>query len=116
MKEKYIFKLRFGNRKHICRRFVAKHQLNNLFFKYQVCQMKLRHLNTFLQFWLLFHEPHCICKRFVVKIASQIKDAFPLMKKKIFSVWRRSLQCCSPTSRAMKTFTTLGISIPTPST
>ena len=27
-----------------------KHQLNNLYFKYQVCQMKLRHLNTFLQF------------------------------------------------------------------
>ena len=23
-----------------------KHQLNNLYFKYQVCQMKLRHLNT----------------------------------------------------------------------
>ena len=36
-----------------------KHQLNNLYFKYQVCQMKLRHLNTFLQFRLLFHEPHC---------------------------------------------------------
>ena len=35
-----------------------KHQLNNLYFKYQVCQMKLRHLNTFLQFRLLFHEPH----------------------------------------------------------
>ena len=37
-----------------------KHRLNNLYFKYQVCQMKLRHLNTFLQFRLLFHEPHCI--------------------------------------------------------
>ena len=36
-----------------------KHQANNLYFKYQVCQMKLRHLNTFLQFRLLFHEPHC---------------------------------------------------------
>ena len=36
-----------------------KHQVNNLYFKYQVCQMKLRHLNTFLQFRLLFHEPHC---------------------------------------------------------
>ena len=36
-----------------------KHRLNNLYFKYQVCQMKLRHLNTFLQFRLLFHEPHC---------------------------------------------------------
>ena len=23
-----------------------KHQVNNLYFKYQVCQMKLRHLNT----------------------------------------------------------------------
>ena len=23
--------------------------------------MKSRHLNTFLQFKLLFHEPHCIC-------------------------------------------------------
>ena len=37
-----------------------KHQLNNLYFKYQVCQMKLRHLNTFLQFRLIFHEPHCM--------------------------------------------------------
>ena len=37
-----------------------KHWLNNLYFKYQICQMKLRHLNTFLQFRLLFHEPHCI--------------------------------------------------------
>ena len=36
-----------------------KHQVNNLYFKYQVCQIKLRHLNTFLQFRLLFHEPHC---------------------------------------------------------
>ena len=36
-----------------------KHQVNNLYFKYQVCQMKLRHLNIFLQFRLLFHEPHC---------------------------------------------------------
>ena len=27
-----------------------KHRVNNLNFKYQVCQMKLRHLNTFLQF------------------------------------------------------------------
>ena len=36
-----------------------KHQLNNLYFKYQVCQIKLRHLNTFLQFRLLFHKPHC---------------------------------------------------------
>ena len=48
-----------------------KHQVNNLYFKYQVCQMILRHLNTFLQFRLLFHEPHCtffvivnlICKK-----------------------------------------------------
>ena len=37
-----------------------KHQLNNLYFKYQVCQMKWRHLNTFLQFRLSFHEPHCM--------------------------------------------------------
>ena len=36
-----------------------KHRVINLNFKYQVCQMKLRHLNTFLQFRLLFHEPHC---------------------------------------------------------
>ena len=36
-----------------------KHRVNNLYFKYQVCQMKLRHLTTFLQFRLLFHEPHC---------------------------------------------------------
>ena len=35
-----------------------KHHLNNLHFKYQVCQMKFSHLNTFLQFRLLFHEPH----------------------------------------------------------
>ena len=37
-----------------------KHRVNNLYFKYQVSQMKLRHLNTFLQFRLLFHEPHCM--------------------------------------------------------
>ena len=37
-----------------------KHQLNNLYFKYQVYQMKLRHLNSFLLFRLLFQEPHCI--------------------------------------------------------
>ena len=36
-----------------------KHQVNNLYFKYQVYHMKLRHLNTFHQFRLLFHEPHC---------------------------------------------------------
>ena len=36
-----------------------KHQLNNLYFKYQVYQMKLRHLKTFLQFRLLFRKPHC---------------------------------------------------------
>ena len=35
-----------------------KHQLNNLYFKYQVCQMKLGILNTFLQIRLLFQEPH----------------------------------------------------------
>ena len=40
-----------------------KHQLNNLYFKYQVCQIKLRHLNTFLQFRLFFHEPHCMFPR-----------------------------------------------------
>ena len=37
-----------------------KHRLNNLHFRYQICQMKLRHLNTFLQLSLLFHESHCI--------------------------------------------------------
>ena len=37
-----------------------KHQLNNLYFKYQVCQIKSRQLNTFLQFRLLFHKPHCM--------------------------------------------------------
>ena len=37
----------------------GQNQVNYLNFKYQVCQMKLRHLNTFLQFRLLFHEPHC---------------------------------------------------------
>ena len=37
-----------------------KHQVNNLYFINQVCQMILRHLHTFLQFRLLFHEPHCI--------------------------------------------------------
>ena len=36
-----------------------KHQVNNLYFINQVCQIILRHLNTFLQFRLLFHEPHC---------------------------------------------------------
>ena len=41
-----------------------KHQVNNLYFKYQVCQIELRHLNTFLQFRLLFHEPHCISRIF----------------------------------------------------
>ena len=41
-----------------------KHQLNNLYFKHKVCQIKLRHLNTFLQFWLLFYEPHCMCITF----------------------------------------------------
>ena len=36
-----------------------KHQLTNSYFKYQHYQMKLRYLNTFLQFRLLLHEPHC---------------------------------------------------------
>ena len=36
-----------------------KHQVNDLYFKYQVCQMILRHLNTFLQFRLSFHKPRC---------------------------------------------------------
>ena len=36
-----------------------EHQVNNFHSKYQVCQMKLRHFDTFLQFRLLFHEPHC---------------------------------------------------------
>ena len=40
-----------------------KDQLNNFYFKYQICQMKLGHLNTFLQFRLLFHEPHCKRKK-----------------------------------------------------
>ena len=35
-----------------------KHWVNNFYFKYQVCQMKLRHLNTFLQFRLYLHEPN----------------------------------------------------------
>ena len=30
-----------------------KHQLNNLYFKYQHCQIKLTYLNSFLQFKLL---------------------------------------------------------------
>ena len=34
-----------------------KHRVNNLHFKYQVYKMKLRHLNTFLQFRLLFLVP-----------------------------------------------------------
>ena len=29
-----------------------KQQLNDLYFRYQICQMKLGHLNTFLQFRL----------------------------------------------------------------
>ena len=40
-----------------------KHQVNNLYFKYQVCHMKLRHLNTFLQFRLLYNKPHCTHSR-----------------------------------------------------
>ena len=36
-----------------------KHQLNNLYFKYQVCQIKSKHLNNFLQLRLFFHEPRC---------------------------------------------------------
>ena len=35
------------------------HWLNNLYFKYQIYKIKLRHLHYFLQFRLLFHEPHC---------------------------------------------------------
>ena len=35
-----------------------KHQVNNLYLKYQVCQIKLRYLHTFLQFRPFFHEPH----------------------------------------------------------
>ena len=31
-----------------------KHLLDNLYFKYQVCQIKSRHLSTFPQFRLLF--------------------------------------------------------------
>ena len=33
-----------------------KQPLNNLYFKYQVCQMKSKHLNTYLQFRLFIHE------------------------------------------------------------
>ena len=40
-----------------------KQRVNNLYFKYRVCQMILRHLNTFLQFRLLFHEPYCTCAK-----------------------------------------------------
>ena len=36
-----------------------KHQLNSLYFKYQVCQIKLGHFNTFLQFRLFSHKSHC---------------------------------------------------------
>ena len=56
-----------------------KHQVNNLYFKYQVCQMKLRHLNTFLQFRLLFLEPHCTrqdSRGWMAIIHSQLKNAW----------------------------------------
>ena len=33
--------------------------MNNLYFKYQICPIEFRHLNTFLQFRLLYHKPHC---------------------------------------------------------
>ena len=48
------------------------------YFKYQVCQLKLRHLNTFLQFRLLFHKPHCM----QLRSSSEQLDADPcqLMK------------------------------------
>ena len=42
-----------------------KRQLNNLYFKYQVCQMKLRYLKTFLQFRLFFHPCDCQLQRLV---------------------------------------------------
>ena len=45
-----------------------KHRVNNLYFKYQVCQINLKHLNTFLQFRLLFHKLHC---RILVKISKK---------------------------------------------
>ena len=45
-----------------------KHSVNNLYFEYQVCQMKLRDLNTFLQFRLLFQEPHCIHFDYVISL------------------------------------------------
>ena len=58
-----------------------KHQLNNLYFKYQVCQMKLRHLNTFLQFRLLFHEPHCM-----LRLCCVVCCVYPtIFAKKIFT-------------------------------
>ena len=36
------------------------HQLSNSYFKYQVCQMKLRHFNAFLQLGLLFRKPQFV--------------------------------------------------------
>ena len=52
-----------------------KHQLNNLHSKYQVCEMKLKHLNTFLQFRLLFHEPHCKAVQYARLLWGQLRSS-----------------------------------------
>ena len=72
-----------------------KHRVNNLYFKYQVCQMKLRHLNTFLQFRLLFHEPHCTNWRLILDWASwcwQILNFFLFVRQLNVSC-QLSLEC-----------------------
>ena len=51
-----------------------KHGVNNLNFKYQICQIKLRHLNTFLQIRLSFHEPHCtpLISHFAISLSAHM--------------------------------------------
>ena len=66
-----------------------KHRVNNLYFKYQVCQTKIRHLNTFLQFKLLFHKPHC--KQRAMFLEMQIftfKERLRISREMIFQI------CC----------------------
>ena len=64
-----------------------KRRVNNLNFKYQVCQMILSHFNTFLQFRLLFHEPHCSWYK-------------PFALKACFYKWLKIVRCwsCRPWS------------------
>ena len=47
--------------------------------------MKLRHLNTFLQFRLLFHEPHCISEETVEhRCSASANEARPLVRHETY--------------------------------